>query len=91
MNRTLDEIMDYKYKTREDKDNIFGVGITDSEFRIFMIDYLLGKDRYVVGPLSQTQINEIALYEILRKYSKQYKKEHKSWIKKICSEIRHGV
>lgn len=81
MNNTLDEIMSSKYKNREDKDNIFGVGITDSEFRQFMIGYLLGKDWYVVDPLGQTQINEIALYEILEKYSKQYRKEHKKWLK----------
>ena len=91
MDKTLDEIMNYKYQNREDKNNIFGVGITDSEFRQFMIDYLLGKDWYVVDPLAQTQINEIALYKILNKYSKQYKKEHKIWIKKICSKIKHGV
>lgn len=91
MEQTLDEIMNYKYINREDKDNIFGVGITDSEFRQFMIDYMLGKDWYVVDPLSQTQVNEIALYEILEKYSKKYRKEHKNWKKKICSEIRHGV
>lgn len=48
MDNTIDEIMDYKYRNREDKDNIFGVGITDSEFRQFIIDYLLGKDWYVV-------------------------------------------
>lgn len=91
MTETLDEIMDCKYRNREDKDNIFGVGIEDSEFRRFMIDYLLGKDWYVVDPLGQTQINEIALREILNKYSKQYRKEHKKWIKKICAEIRHRV
>lgn len=91
MKETLDEIMDYKYRNREDKDNIFGVGITDSEFREFVIDYLLGRDWYIVDPLGQTQINEIALYEILNKYSKQYRKEHKKWLKKICAEIRHGL
>lgn len=90
MDKTLYEIMEDRYRNREDKRNLFGVGITDSEFRQFMIDYLLGEDWYVVDPLGQTQINEIALYTILNKYSKQYKKEHKSWIKKICSEIRHG-
>jgi hypothetical protein len=64
-----------KYEAREDKDNIFGVGITDAEFRKFIIDYLLGKDWYVVDPLSKNQINEIALYEILKKYSEQYRNE----------------
>lgn len=77
MKLTLDEIMDTKYKNREDKNNIFGVGITDSEFRQFIIDYLLGEDWYVVDPLGQTQINELALYEILDKFSRRYRKEHK--------------
>ena len=41
MDKSLHEVMDYKYKTRKDKDNIFGVGLTDAEFREFIIDYLL--------------------------------------------------
>lgn len=78
---SLDEIMDKKYRSREDKDNIFGVGISDTEFRKFIIDYLLGENWYVVDALGQTQINELALYEILDKYSRRYRKEHKKWKK----------
>ena len=74
----LAEFMKKRYADREDKDNIFGVGVSDSEFRQFIIDYLLGEDWYVVDPLGQTQINEIALYEILEKYSRRYRKECKS-------------
>lgn len=81
MDKSLHEVMDHKYKNRKDKDNIFGVGLTDAEFRGFIMDYLLGKDWYVADPLSQTQINEIALYEILEKYSKRYRKEHRKWLK----------
>lgn len=73
----LTEFMSDKYENREDKDNIFGVGISDTEFRQFIIDYLLGEDWYIVEPIGQTQINEIALYEILEKYSKRYRKERK--------------
>lgn len=72
---TLTEFMNERYKNREDKDNIFGVGISDAEFIQFIINYLLGEDWYVVDPLGKTQINEIALYEILKKYSKRYRKE----------------
>ena len=72
---TLTEFMNERYENREDKDNIYGVGVSDAEFRQFIIDYLLGKDWYVVDPLGQAQINEIALYEILEKYSKRYRKE----------------
>lgn len=74
---TLTEFMDERYKNREDKDNIYGVGVFDAEFRRFIIDYLLGEDWYVVDPLGQTQVNEIALYTILKKYSKRYRKECK--------------
>jgi len=73
----LIDFMNERYKNREDKDNIFGVGVSDAEFRKFIIDYLLGEDWYVVDPLRQTQINEIALYKILKKYSKRYRKECK--------------
>lgn len=74
---TLTKFMNKRYVTREDKDNIFGVGVSDAEFRMFIIDYLLGEDWYVVDPIGQTQINEIALYEILKKHSKRYRKECK--------------
>lgn len=74
---TLIEFMDERYKNREDKGNIFGVGVSDSEFRVFIISYLLGEDWFVVDPLGQTQVNEIALYKILEKHSKRYRKECK--------------
>ena len=73
----LTEFMDERYKNREDKDNMFGVGVSDAEFRQFIINYLLGEDWYVVDPLGQTQINEIALYWSLEKHSKRYRKECK--------------
>lgn len=72
---TLTEFMNERYANREDKDNIFGVGLSDEEFRHFIVDYLLGEDWYVVDPLGREQINEIALYEILHKYSKRYRNE----------------
>ena len=81
MDKTLTEYMNDKYNNREDKDNIFGVGVTDAEFRNFIIDYLLGNDWYVVDPLGQTQVNEIALHDILNKYSKRYRMERKLWNK----------
>ena len=74
---TLTEYLNEKYEQREDKDNMYGVGISDAEFRTFIIQYLLGEGWYVVDPLGQTQINEIALLRILEKYSRKYRKEHK--------------
>lgn len=72
---TFSEFMNKRYDNRPDKDNIFGAGVSDAEFRAFIIDYLLGEDWYVVDPLGRTQINEIALHEILEKYSRRYRKE----------------
>lgn len=86
---TLVDFMSERYKNREDKDNIFGVGISDKEFRQFIIDYLLGEDWYVVDPLGQKQINEIALYRILERYSKRYKREYKRY-KRECNRQKGG-
>ena len=78
----LFDFLKEKYDNREDKDNIFGVGISDAEFRAFIIEYILGKNWYVVDPLGRDQINEIALHEILEKCSKRYKKELKEFRKR---------
>jgi hypothetical protein len=83
--KTLTEFLDEKYKNRPDPENIYGVGISDAYFRSFIIDYLLGPDWYVVDPIGQTQVNEVALLEILEKYSKRYRKEHKQLLKKGVS------
>lgn len=82
----LTEFVDERYENREDKNNIFGVGVSDAEFRNFIIDYLLGEDWRVTDPVGQTQVNEIALYQILEKYSKRYRKE----FKKQKVRNRHG-
>ena len=70
-----------KESKREDKDNIYCTGITDREFVHFIIKYLLGEDWYVVDPLGHEQINQIALEEILDKYSKEFRKEIKRFNK----------
>ena len=79
MDNTFTEFISEKYRTRKDENNIFPVGISDAEFREFIIDYLLGRDWYVVDPLSTPQTNEIALGKILKKYSKEYRKEVKRY------------
>ena len=80
---TFTEFINERYETRPDKNNIFPVGISDAEFREFIIDYLLSRDWYVVDPLSQNETNEVALKEILKKYSKEYRKEVKRY-EHIC-------
>ena len=39
----LIEFINDRYKKRKDKSNMFGVGVSDAEFRQFIIDYLLGE------------------------------------------------
>ena len=63
--REYDEWLNMKYSKRKDKDNIFPVGITDSEFREWVIDILLGSDWCVTSPLQINQINEIAMEDII--------------------------
>lgn len=65
---TLTAYRKEKYAKRE-------VGLTDAEFRAFIIDYLLGEDWYVVDPVPQVEVNKIALCRILERYSKRYRKE----------------
>lgn len=81
MRDTFTAFINERYKTRKDTNNIFPVGISDAEFREFIIDYLLGHDWYAVAPCSTPQTNEIALEEILKKYSKEYRKEVKRYEK----------
>ena len=84
------EFLEDRYSKRKDKDNIFGVGISDIEFRLFIMDYLLGADWYVVDPLGHCQVTELALLAILEKYSRRYRKERKKWEKKHGKERLHG-
>ena len=78
---TLIEYMCEKCEKREDKDNMFGVGVTDEEFQRFIIQYLLGEDWYVASLLGYSQIGELALYRILEKYSPAFRKELKEVMK----------
>lgn len=73
-NSYIDFIIE-KENNREDKGNIYCTGITDREFVHFIIKYLLGEDWHVVDPLGHNQILQIALEEILNKYSKEFRKE----------------
>lgn len=66
-----------KQQNRPDKDNIYAVGITDEEFKHFLIKYLLGDNYYISDPVGPEQANQIILEEILSLYSKDFKKELK--------------
>lgn len=45
---TISEFFKEKYSVRKDKENIYGVGMSDTEFRHFIIQYLLPENWYVV-------------------------------------------
>ena len=57
--------------------------MSDTEFRHFIIQYLLPENWYVVDPIGQSQINEIAINEILTKYSKKFRQERKKCLKEL--------
>ena len=63
--REYDEWLERKYAEREDKGNIFGVGITDGEFVEWAIRILLGDGWYTASPVNQNQVNEIAMEDII--------------------------
>lgn len=54
-----------RYLSRADKENIFPIGISDKEFIEIITNIFLGKDWYVVAPLSHNQINEVILDNII--------------------------
>lgn len=80
---TISEFFKEKYSARKDKDNMYGVGMSDAEFRHFIIEYLLPDGWCVSDPLGQSQINEIAINEILTKYSKKFRQERKKCLKEL--------
>lgn len=65
---------EYEKNTKE-------IGLTDAEFRSIIINYLLGEDWYVVDPVPQVEVNEIALRKILERYSKKYRKQKRLYAK----------
>ncbi len=85
---TISEFFNEKYANKEDKDNIYGVGMSDAEFRHFIIEYLLPEDWYVSDPIGQSQINEIAIYEILNRFSKKFRKEK---VKRKVAKRMQGI
>ena len=51
-----------------------------------LVDYLLGENFYIVMPLSQEQANTEIVAAILDKYSKEYKKDRKKFMKEKGGE-----
>ena len=70
---------EYKEQTfdilRHKDDNIFPPGISEKTALDILQVWLLGEDWYVVDPLSPKQVNTEIVYQILYKYSDEFKKE----------------
>lgn len=47
----------------------------------FLQNYLLGEDWYVTVPESTQQVNTVIVFEILMKYSREFRKEWKQYMK----------
>ncbi len=57
------------------KDNMFPPPLNPQEALNFLQEYLLGKDWYIVNPLTTAQANCEVVHDILYKYSKKFRKE----------------
>lgn len=64
----------FRYDERVDKYNIFPIGLTDSEFRNYIVEILLG-GWYSINPLGHNQVNEEALEEIIYRLTSKTPKE----------------
>lgn len=69
--KLYDEWNKARYISREDKDNICPIGLSDSEFIEIMKNLFLGRDWCTVMSLGHDQINEEILEDILFKITKK--------------------
>lgn len=79
MNKLFSEWL--KEEFEKDKGNLLPPKLDDRRALLFLQNYLLGEDWYVVSPLSHEQVNTELVHDILYKYSKKYRKEYKKSLK----------
>ena len=70
----------------KDPDNILPPELNFEKAIYFLKNYLLGEDWYVNYSESAKQINTDIVYNILRKYSKKFRKELKVYEKEMRNE-----
>ena len=61
--------------------NLFPPALEPQQALDFLQEYLLGKDWYVVNPLTQQQVNCEMVHDILYRCSKDYRKEYSKFLK----------
>lgn len=68
---------DVLYTTDKDKtkDDIAYSGVSDRTALNILVRYLLGEDYYITDPVGVTQGNAIIVDDILKKYSRKYRRE----------------
>lgn len=75
-----------KLENAKDPDNILPPELDFEKAIYFLKNYLLGEDWYVNYSGSAKQINTDIVYNILRKYSKTFRKELKVYEKEMKNE-----
>ena len=75
-----------KLENAKDPDNILPPELDFEKAIYFLKNYLLGEDWYVNYSESAKQINTDIVYNILRKYSKKFRKELKVYEKEMKNE-----
>lgn len=75
-----------KLENSKDPDNMLPPGLDFEKAIYFLKNYLLGEDWYVNYSGSAKQITTDIVYDILKKYSKKFRKELKAYEK----EMRRG-
>lgn len=80
MNKLFTKWLKEEFDKDNDK-NILPPKLDDRQALLFLQNYLLGEEWYVVSPLSHEQVNCELVHNILYKYSKKYRNEYKKEIK----------
>ena len=75
-----------KSENAKDPDNTLPPELDFEKAIYFLKNYLLGEDWYVTYSGSAKQINTDIVYDILRKYSKKFRKELKAYEKEMRGE-----
>lgn len=84
---TVDELESVSFtrwlesENAKDPDNMLPPALDFEKAIYFLKNYLLGEDWYVEYPGTPKQINTDIVYDILKKYSKKFRKELKAYEK----------
>ena len=70
-----------KLENSKDPDNMLPPALDFEKAIYFLKNYLLGENWYVEYPGTPKQINTDIVYDILKKYSKKFRKELKAYEK----------